>query len=143
MKSRQYKLIVVVASLLLFVGCIGAASLSVTISPDPITLQYEDMERDVTIKFKTSGMGKLELDKLYVKVYDQEEVVFSEEVQLTDIPFVAFGIGHDETVKLVLPPEYSDLTDFEYEALKGTELRLEVTVTGADTVTAETTIKFE
>ena len=142
--KRSTKLAVVTLLALTLAGCLQA-SLSIKITPNPITFEFGEVSKEVTFSFTTSGFGQLKLDKLVLELLDEEgESVWNDEIELDASAFVVPGITHTEKHAVELPEELRTATQEEYDAeLKGKTYTLSVAVTGGKSATAKVDVVFE
>lgn len=143
--QRYIKLLVGVVMISLLAGCLGGASISIKVSPDPVVFEFGDTSRDITLTFRTHGFGTLKLDKFVVQLFDDEDTaVWTYEAKLDTERFSIPGITVTEEITVELPNELiyasKDLYDSE---LKGSVYTLVITVTGGKNITKEVEVMFE
>lgn len=138
------------AASLLFAGCFGLFSptISISIDPDPIQFTFADLTdgKEVTVNFETKGIGSITLEDLDLRLLDDsEEEVWAETIEIDEKILVVPGIAHDEPTTIELPNElqYAEETDYDSE-LKGKTYKLILTITGSmDDIVEEFDVDFE
>ncbi|GEM_PF-6055692 len=137
--TRFMKATVLIMAVLLTVGCIGL-TLRIRIEPNPITFTAEEMSQEVTVRFTTSGVGRLRLERASVLLVDdegEEQVLFTEEIGYQGP--AGFGVSQDFTEEAELPSQYAD----NYEQFRGREFTLIVAVEGSHPVRETVTVQLQ
>lgn len=132
---------------LVLYGC--SPSLSLDVDPDPIVFTYEDRTEDVEITITTSGFGRVSVDSIDAAVIDDEdEIVYTEEIEVDESSFIVSGISVSEEFTLdleeILGDEFDEEIDEVYgDKIKGEEYTLKIQLAGSVTTRVETDILFE
>lgn len=150
MKLNKNYLLKISSGLLLIAflvtGCSLQGSLSLTVTPNPIVFTYENQSVDTTLTITTEGFGQITIDQFIILVLDGEEEIFNQVIEVNEtIDFSVPGVSHEENYILKLSDLYDDqeITEAFYDAnLKGTELTMEITITGSATTTTQVPIEF-
>lgn len=133
---------------LVLYGC--SPSLSLDVDPDPIVFTYEDRTEDVEITITTSGFGRVSVDSIDAAVIDDEdEIVYTEEIEVDESSFIVSGISVSEEFTLDLEEILGDEFDEEIDEgtyqdeIKNSEYTLKIQLAGSVTTRVETDILFE
>lgn len=129
----------------LVTGCSLQGSLSLTVTPNPIEFTYENQSVDTTFTITTVGFGQITIDQLIILVLDGEQEISKQVIEVNEtVDFSVPGVSHEENYTLSLSDLYDqEITETFYDNfLKGTELTLEITITGSATTTTQVPIVF-
>lgn len=157
MKKRLFHGVLLLL-VLTMAGCTVAATLSITITPDPLVFRGPNDPVTGTIKLQI-GLGRIDVTTIVVSMYEATNgaagtEVFHKEFAINKQLPIAFGsyefkledlelLGPDYTVQSLLDYNATDILDDYNEDLKGKVFKLKVTVNGAYTATQEAEIHFE
>ncbi|MFP4198712.1 MAG: hypothetical protein ACLFSO_03855, partial [Halanaerobium sp.] len=133
------------------------AGISLSLSPNPIEFDEDNLEQDLELTVTTTGFGSLSLDNMIIKVIDEnDDVIFDEEKEIDVSSSVIEGITKTVSYNLDLkdvfdPAEYddyssdTDFTEFYNKYLKDQdkEHTLRITVTGSNNTTLTVDIIYK
>ena len=155
--SKNFKRLILVVSLLGFAfilsGC--GASLSLSIDPNPIRFDVDNLEQEVTVTLRTSGIGSVDIDYMDVLILDDEdEEIYSETIEINESSFVVPGVEVQEDFEIDVCEMIIDGTGYDEiddevcrelyeEQLQGDEYKLRILVQGSISPTAEADLIFE
>lgn len=146
--TRKLKLVLLVVTVLLLAGCIGPFKPSIVISvdPNPVILKFQDTEVEISVTFKTKGLGGLQLDSLTAKLLNDAKEEVCTKTQDIDkfLPVVPF-VGHEESITITLPEDlqYADEESYN-DNLKDKTYKLTLLLQGSmDDVLEEVDFQFK
>ena len=155
--SQHSKKLVLIVGMLAFVfiiaGC--SANISLSIDPNPIRFDVDNLEQEVTVTLRTSGIGSVELDYIDVLILDnQDEEVYSDRIEINESSFVVPGVEVQEGFEIDICEDFIDGTGHDdiddelcrelyEEQLQGREYKLRIMVQGSISPTAEADIIFD
>ena len=156
---KHSKKLVLIVGMLAFVfilaGC--SANISLSIDPNPIRFDEDNLEQEVTVTVRTSGIGSVDIDYMDVLILDDEdEEVYSDRIEINESPFVVPGVEVKEDFEIdicedLIDEVIGDEEDIEdltckalyNEYLSGDEYKLRIMVQGSISPTAEADIIFD
>lgn len=156
---KHSKKLVLIVGMLAFVfilaGC--SANISLSIDPNPIRFDEDNLEQEVTVTVRTSGIGSVDIDYMDVLILDDEdEEVYSDRIEINESPFVVPGVEVQEDFEIdicedLIDGVIGDEEDIENltckelynRYLSGDEYKLRIMVQGSISPTAEADIIFD
>ncbi|MFN2364101.1 MAG: hypothetical protein ABR596_07375 [Halarsenatibacteraceae bacterium] len=150
---KHSKKLILGVGLLAFVfilaGC--SANISLSIDSNPIRFDEDNLEQDVTVTVRTSGIGSVDIDSIDVVIYDNEdEKVYSETIEIDESSFVVPGVEVEEKFDIDICEDFydgnvddEDCRVFYDNELKDKKYKLRILVQGSINPTAEADIIFE
>ena len=157
---KHSKKLVLIVGMLAFVfilaGC--SANLSLSIDPNPIRFDEDNLKQEVTVTLETSGIGSVDIDYMDVVIYDEEDDPFYsyEDLEIYESLIVVPGVEVEESFEIDLCEDFIDATEFDQdeiddelcrelyeEQLQGKEYKLRLVLHGSISPTAEADIIFE
>ncbi len=154
--SKKLALAVVLSAFVfILAGC--GASLSLSIDPNPIRFDEDNLEQEVTVTLRTSGIGSIDIDYMNVLILDDEnDEIYSETIEVNESSFVVPGVEVQEDFKIDICEDLidrvigdeEDIEDLTCKALyneylSGDEYKLRIMVHGSINPTAEADIIFK
>ncbi len=155
-KKLLFFIIIAVSALFILSSC-SNAGISLSLSPNPIEFDENNLEQDLELTVTTTGFGSLSLDNMIIEVIDEnDDVIFDEEKEIDVSSPVIGGITKTVSYNLDLkdvfdPAEYdgyssdTDFTEFYNKYLKDQdkEHTLRITVTGSNNTTLTVDIIYK
>lgn len=149
---------VLIALVLVVVGCTLAATLTITINPDPFVFHGPDDLVTGTINLQI-GLGQINVTTVIVSIYEFTNATVGTEIYHQEFAVnqqlpIAFGsyefkledpelLGPNFKVQNIIDYSTTDALDNYDEDLKGKTYKFKATVNGAYTATKEVEIRFE